>query len=400
MKTFSNFNFHLYNEIVFGPDAELQTADLVKKHGGTKVMVVVDGGGFVKKSGLFDRVVATLDAAGIPYVELGGVAPNPRRSLVYKGVELGKKEGVDFLLAMGGGSTIDTAKAVGLGIAYEGDVWDFYSYKTFPVKTTKVGSIHTIAAAGSELSRASVILDDIDTQKKSGVGTPFNRTVFAIMNPELTYTVPAFQTACGAVDMFGHTLENYFVNGADCYLGDQFAEGLMRAVVKYGPIAYKDGANAEARRELMLCAGFSHDITAIGKSGILAGPHWLEDIFSSYYDTAHGAGLAVMMPAWLRFVIERGSEANVDRVAQFAVKVFGVEPDMEDKKAVALEGVKRLQDWQDTLGMPTTLTQMGVPKEDLDKLVANAWQDQEGILRGYLDLDKDDVRYIYGSLLQ
>ncbi len=399
MKKFTDFSLQLYTEIVFGLDTEKKVAELVKKHGGTKVMLVY-GGGSIKKIGLYDTVIEALKAAAIPYVELGGVEPNPRRSLVEKGVAFGKAEGVDFLVALGGGSTIDTAKAIGFGLVYDGNVWDFYSGKAVPKKTTKVGTIHTISAAGSETSTASVILDDIDTHKKFGCSTPFNRPVFAIMNPALTYSVSAYQTAAGASDVFAHTLERYFVNSA-CYLGDQFAEGLLRAVVKYAPIAVKEPNDHESHRELMLAGSFAHnDITGIGRSGVRGGPHGLESFISSTYDTAHGAGLSIIMPAWLTFLVEKGTDETVARVAQFAVKVFDVEPDMEDKKAVALEGIKRFRAWELGMGMPVNLQALGVPEADLEKLVTNCRGDKEGILRGYVDLTRDDIRWIYSLMMK
>ena len=399
MKKFTDFSLHLYTEIVFGLDTEKKVAELVNKHGGTKVMLVY-GGGSIKKNGLYDTVIRELNSACIPYVELGGVEPNPRRSLAEKGVALGKAEGVDFLLALGGGSTIDTAKAIAFGLAYDGDVWDFYSGKAVPQKSTKIGTIHTISAAGSETSMASVILDDVDTHRKFGCGAPFNRPAFAIMNPTLTYSVSAYQTAAGATDVFAHTVERYFMD-SDCYLGDQFAEGLLRAVVKFAPIAVQQPENYEAHRELMLAGSFAHnDITGIGRSGARGGPHGLESFISATYDTAHGAGLSIIMPAWLTFLVEKGSAENVERVAQFAVKVFGVEPDMQDKKAVALEGIKRFRAWELGMGMPKNLQELGVPETDLEKIVSNCRGDKQGILRGYVDLTKDDVRWIYSLMMQ
>ena len=399
MKKFTDFTLHLYTEIVFGLDTEKKVAELVKKYGGTKVMLVY-GGGSIKKIGLYDTVTNELKQAGIPFVELPGVEPNPRRSLVEKGVAIGKAEGVDFVLALGGGSTIDTAKAVAFGIPYDGSVWDFYSGKAVPTTNAKVGTIHTIAAAGSETSTASVILDDIDTHKKTGCNTPFNRPVFAIMNPALLYSVSTYQTAAGATDVFAHTLERYFME-SDCYLGDQFAEGLLRAVVKYAPIAVKEPNDLESHRELMMAGSFAHnDVTGIGRSGVRGGPHGLESFISATYDTAHGAGLAILMPAWLTFVVEKGTPENVERAAQFAIKVWGVEPDMQDVKAVALEGIKRFKAWEVGMGMPKNLQELGVPEADLEKLVANCRGDKEGILRGYVSLAKDDIRWIYTLAMQ
>ena len=223
MKQFSEFNFQMKTEIVFGKDAELQTGEMVKKYGGTKVMIVMDGGGFVKKSGLFDKVAKNLTEEGIPYVELEGVQPNPRLSLVYEGLEKAKKENVDFFLAIGGGSTIDTAKALGLGMEYDGELWDLFSRKVVPQKLAPVGAIATIAATGSETSCSTVLLDDINTHTNSSCLYSHIRTVFAILNPELTYTVPPYQTAAGATDVLAHAFDTYFTYDTS-YLGDKFCE--------------------------------------------------------------------------------------------------------------------------------------------------------------------------------
>jgi alcohol dehydrogenase YqhD (iron-dependent ADH family) len=399
LKEFTDYSLHLYTEIVFGKDTEKQVAELVKKHGGTKVMLVY-GGGSIKKIGLYNTVTEALNDANIPFTELEGVQPNPRRTLVAKGVEKAKAEGVDFLLALGGGSTIDTAKAIALGMEYEGDFWDFFSGKATPKKAAKLGTIHTISAAGSETSTSDVILDDIDTHRKIGCNVPINRPVFAIMNPELTYSVSPYQTAVGASDIFAHSFDRYFINSAS-YLADQFAEGLMRSVVKYAPIAVNNPDDYEARRELMLAGSFSHnDITNVGRSGPHGACHGLESIISGTYDTAHGAGLAVIMPTWLLYLVEEGTKENVARVAQLAVKVFGVEPEMEDIKAVALEGIRRFRAWLKDIGMPATLSDMGIPESDLDDLVTNCRADKDGILRGYVSLTKDDVRWIYSRIMK
>ena len=234
MKTFTNFSFHMFTDILFGKDTQSQVAQMIKKHGGTKVMLVY-GGGSVKKIGLYDTVTSKLNEAGIPFVELSGVQPNPRRSLAIKGLETAQKEGVDFLLAIGGGSAIDTAKAIALGLANGSDFWQFYR-GAVPEKIAKVGTIHTIAAAGSETSGSTVILDDLDTGHKFGIMYSVCRPVFAIMNPELTYSVGHYQTAVGTADIFAHTFDRYFMEPAS-HLCDEYCEGTLRTVVKYGPIA-------------------------------------------------------------------------------------------------------------------------------------------------------------------
>lgn len=402
MKEFSSFNFQMKSEIVFGKDAELKTAEMVKKYGGTKVMIVMDGGGFIKSSGLFDKVAKNLTEAGIPYVELEGVQPNPRLTLVYKGLETVKKEGVDFMLAIGGGSTIDTAKAIALGMVYDGDLWDFFSGKV-PEKIAPVGAIATIAATGSETSGSAVILDDIKTHTKCGNMFNHIRTVFAILNPELTYTVPTFQTGAGTADILAHAFDTYFTYGTS-YLGDRFCESTMGTAVKYGPIAIKDPTNYEARAELLVDASFAHNDTCrIGRTGDArtGGGHNLERYLSAMLDTAHGAGLAVMMPAFLQYLLDH-DETTIPKIAQFANKVFDVEADPLDPKAVAQKGINRFRMWLvNELGMPATLHELArreITDAEIDALVQQVRYDADGLMLSFGHCTKEDVRNIYLSV--
>ena len=397
MKQFSNFNLQLYTEIVFGKYTEANAGALVKKHGGTKVLLVY-GGGSIKKSGLYARVVQSLNEADVPFVELAGVKPNPRRSLVDQGIALGKTEKADFLLAVGGGSTLDTAKAIGYAMLYDGDWWDLYTGKAKPAGMAPVGSINTIAAAGSETSTSSVILDDLDTHIKRSCNTQYGRPVFAIMNPELTYTVSPYQTGAGTVDIFAHTLERYFYQD-DCSLADSLAAGVLRNVIKYGPIAYREPTNYEARAELMLTGSFAHnDITGIGHAGRRGGPHRLEGPLSSAYDTAHGAGLAVVMPAWLKFVADRSDKGCV-RVAKLAIEVFGVAPDLADLRLVAYEGIERFRAWIRVMGMPLTLCELGLSEQDVLTLPDMVRVNADGVLPGYELMTNDDFKAFYPTIL-
>ena len=399
MKNFTNFAFHMYTDILFGKGTEAEVAGMIKKHGGTKVMLVY-GGGSIKSSGLYDRVVKSLNDSGIPFIELGGVQPNPRRSLVEKGLKTAQEEKIDFLLAVGGGSAIDTAKAIALGLANNGNYWQFYS-GTKAEKMAKVGTIHTISAAGSETSDSSVLLDDIETHRKYGFRWTACRPVFAIMNPELTYSVSKFQTGAGAADILAHTVNRYFI-AASSYLGDEYAESTMRTVVKYGPVAFENPNDYEARAELMLAGSFSHnDVTGVGRSMAEKGSeHTLETQLSGTYDTAHGAGLAAVMPAWLQYIVNHGTDAQVARVAQFAVKVFGVTPDMADIKATANEGLVRFRAWVKSIGMPLTLKELGVPKEDLPEVIQKCNCAPDGIIYGFMKLDKNAVAEIFTSIAE
>jgi alcohol dehydrogenase YqhD (iron-dependent ADH family) len=397
MKDFTNFNFHMYTENVFGKGTENQAGELVKKYGGSKVMIVY-GGGSVKKSGLYDRVVASLDKAGLKYVDFGGVKANPTRSFAYKGIELAKKEGIDFVLGVGGASSIDTGKAIALAMVYEGDVWDFYCGKKLPVKMMSVGTIHTISAAGSENSGSTVLVDDIGDRKKYGTMFPdVARPVFAIMNPELTYTVPAYQKGAGAADMFAHTLERY-LQRKFCSLADQFAYAVLRNVVEYAKTAIDNPTDYESHAELMLTGAFAHnDVTSLGRSGGGFTVHGLEINLSGRFDTTHGAGIGLVMPPWLTYIVNHGSLEDVMRVAQLAVHVFGVVADMEDPKRVALEGIQRLREWLHSIGMPLTLSEIGV-SDTPENIAKYARANAEGVMTGFIDLDKKAVTEIFASI--
>ena len=398
MKEFTNFSFHMYTDIVFGKNTESQVGDLIKKHGGQKVLLVY-GGGSIKQSGLYDTVVKSLKDGGIPFAELGGVRPNPLRSLVDQGYKQALAEKVDFLLGVGGGSSIDTAKGIALALANGGDYWQFYNGVP-ATKMAPVGVIHTIAAAGSETSRSSVLVDDATRQKKGFMWEPC-RPVFAIMNPELTYTVSEYQTGAGASDIFAHTVSRYFTAAASA-LGDEYAEATMRTVVKYGPKAVTHPRDYEARAELMLAGSFSHnDVTGIGRDAARGGEHGLESQLSGYYNTAHGAGLAVVMPAWLQYIANCGDSGQVARVARFGVKVFGVDPDLGDIKATADEGLVRFRAWLKSLGMPLTLRELGAPKSDLNAIVDRCLNNfGGGPIPGYMPLGREAVTAIFSAVVE
>jgi alcohol dehydrogenase YqhD (iron-dependent ADH family) len=398
MKRFTNCTFLMDTEMVFGKGVEDEAGRLIKKYGGSKVLLVY-GGGSIKKSGLYERVSASLREAGLAFAELAGVKPNPRRSRVEDGVKIAFAERVDFILAVGGGSVIDTAKALALALAHGGEYWSFYNGKSVDC-CAPIGTINTIAAAGSETSCSSVIVDDIDTHQKKSLYQAAVRPCFAILNPELTYTVSAYQTGAGAADILAHSVQRYFCDWAS-NLGDEYAEGTMRSVVKYGPRAVRNGRDYEARRELLLAAPFSHnDLTYIGREGVKGGEHALESEIAAHYDTAHGAGLAVVMPAWLQYIADTSDAAHVARIAQFGVKVFGVSPDMEDVRETANEGLRRFRAWLRSLGMPLTFKELGIPSGDLDAMVQRCmtvWP--QGVI-GWVNLDEKAVRTIFGSVME
>ena len=399
MKNFTNFNLYLYTDILFGKDTEKEAAKMVRKHGGSRVMLVY-GMGSVKKSGLFDTVVKTLKDEGLYFMEFGGVKPNPQRSLVEKGIEIARLEKIDFFLALGGGSAIDTAKAIALAVANDGEYWKFYNGAPAE-KMAAVGTIHTISAAGSETSRSTVLVDDIDTGRKQGLNWDCCRPVFAIMNPELTYSVSAYQTAVGAADIVAHSVSRYFTKDSPhCHLGDEFCEGLIRTVIKYASVAVAHPTDYEARAELMMAGTFSHnDLTWIGRNGARGGEHPLEHQLSGHYDTAHGAGLAAVMPAWLQYITDNGSPEQLARVAQFGIGVFGIKADMADTKATANAGIEMFRSWLRSIGMPLTLQELGIPKEDLPAVVKRAVNASNGKIVGFMDLDENAINAIYTLML-
>ena len=398
MKNFSPFSLCLYTDILFGRDTEKEAGKMIRKHGGNRVMVVY-GGGSVKKSGLLDRVIKSLNGEGLYFVEFGGVQPNPRRSFAEKGMKIAADEKIDFMLALGGGSAIDTAKAIALALANNGEYWQFFN-GTPAGKMAPVGTIHTIAAAGSETSRSSVLVDDLGTGHKRSFMWDVCRPVFAIMNPELTYTVSPYQTGVGAADIVAHTVSRYFVKGNPVSrLGDEFAEGLIRTVIRYAPVAIAKPDDYEARAELMMCASFSHnDLTWVGRSGIRGGEHALEHQLSAHYDTAHGAGLAAIMPAWLQYIVDNGSPEQAARIAQFAVSIFAVKADMEDAKTTANAGLEAFRAWLRSIGMPLTLSELGIPRAELQAVIKRAADANNGKIAGFMDLDEKAISAIFTSI--
>ncbi len=354
-----NFNYYTPTRVVFGKGAELKTAELIREYGGKKVLIHY-GGGSVIRSGLMKRVTDLLEEAGISYVMLGGAVPNPRLGLVYEGIDLCKKEGVDFLLAVGGGSAIDSAKAIGYGVTNEGDVWDFYDYKRKATACLPLGVILTLAATGSEMSDSSVITKEEGLVKR-GYSTDYCRAKFAIMNPELTMTLPDYQTACGCTDIMMHTMERYFTNGGNMEITDAIAEGLIRTVMTNAEILVKDPKNYDARAEVMWAGSLSHNgLTGCGNDGGDWMTHKMEHELGGLYDVAHGAGLAAIWGSWARYVC---SEC-LPRFKRFALNVMGVEPVGSDEE-IALKGIEATEDFFRRINMPTNLRELGIaPTEE------------------------------------
>ena len=388
-----NFSYYSPTEFVFGRGAEEKAGEMIRKRGGTKALVHF-GGGSAIKSGLMDRVTASLEAANIPYVTLGGVQPNPRSSLVYRGIELARAERVDFILAVGGGSVIDSSKAIALGVPYEGDFWDFFCGKARPEKALGVGVVLTLAAAGSEGSKSCVITQE-DGGFKRGCGSELNRPKFALMNPEVTYTLPAYQTACGATDMMAHVLERYFTNEKGVDLTDRLCEAVLSAVIKAAPIAIAEPDNYDARAQLMWASTLAHnDSCGLGREGDWAS-HQIEHELSARYDVAHGAGLAAVFPAWMRYQIDH----DPMRFAQLAVRVWGCDMDFEHPEKTGLDGIGRFEQFLKDIGMPTRLSDMGVNPADIPAMAEKCKRNNAGKLGFFRPLDTEDIANILYSAM-
>lgn len=360
-----NFVFYSPTWFEFGKDAELQTGKLVKKFGGTKVFIHY-GGGSVIKSGLLDRVKKSLDDEGIPYVELGGVKPNPLSDLVREGIEICRKEKVDFVLPVGGGSTIDSAKAIAFGTLYDGDFWDYYNGKCYPVtEALPVGTVLTIAATGSEASGDAVVTNIETNAKRCTDGDPL-KPIFSVMNPAITQTLPPYQTASGAADMMSHCMERYFSASEDVEITDRLLEATMLTVMKEVKRCLADTNNYEARANLMWAGTIAHNnITGVGRLQDW-GTHHMENELSTNYGCSHGEGLAILTPYWMTYCIDH--KMNLNPFVKFAVRVMGCEMNVEDPEETAREGVKRLRTFFDEIGMANTIKAIGGKKGDERKL--------------------------------
>ena len=389
-----NFTFYSPTKFVFGKGMESEAGKLVKEFGGSKVLIHY-GGGSVVRSGLLDRVKASLDDAGIPYIELGGVKPNPRSGLVYEGIDLCKKEGVDFVLAVGGGSSIDSAKAIAAGVVYDGDFWDFYQGKPV-LKALPVGTVLTIAAAGSEGSGDSVITKEEGMFKRGASGEGI-RPKFSILNPELTTTLPPYQTACGITDIMAHLYERYLTNSTDVEVTDRLIEALLLTMKKEGLRAIKDPSNYEARANIMWAGTMAHtNSCGVGRSQDW-NSHVIEHELSALYDCAHGAGLAVTMPVVFKYVMKH----NVMRFAQAAVRVWGCEMNFEDPEKTALEGIEAFRNFLTEIGMPKTIAEFGGNEDDIPELVKNLCygDGRDGSISGFVTLSEEDCANIYKNML-
>ena len=383
-----NFEYTQPTKFVFGRGAELKAGEELKKIGGTKCLIHY-GGGSAVRSGLIDRVKASLTEAGVEYVLLGGAVPNPRDTKVYEGIELVKKEKCDCVLAVGGGSAIDSAKAISHGACYDGDFWDLWSGKAKITKTLPMGCVLTLSATGSESSNSSVIMQE-KTRLKRGVRSDFNRPRFALMNPELTFTLPKYQIACGATDIMAHIMERYFTNEKEVGVTDYLCEALLKTVIQYAPIAVNNPDNYDAQAQIMWAGTLAHNDTGgVGRLGDWAS-HQIEHELSAMYDVAHGAGLAVVFPAWMRYTLDN----DVNRFARFAVNVFGCDMNFDNPRQTALCGIERYEAFLKSIGMPVTLSELGAKAEDIPYMAKNTKRGPDGKVGAFVKLDTEDVEAI------
>lgn len=383
-----NFTFYSPTEFVFGRGAVGSTAALLREYGTSRVLMVW-GGGSAERSGLLQALREQLSEAGVPFTEMSGVKPNPTDDLVYEGIDKCRAEGVDFLLAVGGGSVIDTAKAIAAGVRYDGDFWDFFAGKATVAEALPVGVVLTIPAAGSEGS-GNTVITKLDGLHKLSLRTPKAlRPRFSVMDPELTYTLPAWQTACGVTDMMAHIMERYFTNTRGTEVPDRMCEGVLKAIIEVAPVAMERPRDYDARANLMWAGTVAHNGTCgVGCEEDWAS-HYMEHEISALYNVSHGAGLAVVFPAWLTFMARHHTE----RVAQWARRVWGLGDG--DGQEVAMEGVTRFKSFLKSIGMPTTFAQLGIEEPDIDKLVAKLHENKGTLVGNYVKLDRHATRVIY-----
>ena len=377
-----NFIFRNATKIIFGKDTENNVGTETAKYG-SKILLHY-GGGSIKKYGLYDKVLKSLKDAGLEIIELGGVKPNPRLSLVKRGIDICRKENIDFILAVGGGSAIDSAKAIAAGVPYSGDVWDFYTQKAVAEKVIPLGVVLTIPAAGSESSSSSVITNEEGLYKKV-CSSEMLLPEFAILNPEITYTLPPYQTACGVSDIMAHIMERYFTTVKNVDLTDRLSEATLKTAINNIPIVLKEPKNYEARAEIMWAGTIAHNnLLSTGRISDW-GSHAIELEISGIYDLAHGAGLAVVFPAWMKYVYKQ----DVERFAQFAVRVWNQEPDFYNIEKTALRGINRLENFYKEIGLPVTLEEANIPYDRLEEMAKKCTE--SGSVGNFVKLDKDDV---------
>ena len=387
-----DFSYFAPTEVVFGKKSEEQVATLVKKYGGTKVLVHY-GGQSAIRSGLLDKICGLLTEGSVSFVKLGGVVPNPRLSLVHEGIELCRKEGIDFILAIGGGSVIDSSKAIAYGVPYEGDVWDFYLGKATPTEMLPVASVLTIPAAGSEMSESSVITNE-DGDVKLGYSNNLSRPKFAIMNPERTFTLPPYQTAAGVTDMMMHTMERYFTKDDDMDLTTDLAEASLRSIKNAVFAVLKNPEDYRYRAQIMWGGSLMHnDLTGCGVASDWA-THQLEHELSGMFDVTHGAGLAAIWSSWARYTMHE----NLSRFVRFAVNVMDVPNDFTDPEGTALRGIEAMECFYHAIGMPINIKELigkDITDEEIKEMTRKCSRDYQKTCGQLKVLKAEDMENIY-----
>ena len=379
-----NFEFLSPTKIFFGRNTENKVGREVSKLG--KKVLLHYGGGSVKVTGLYDKVVKSLQDSNVCFIELSGVEPNPRLSLVREGIKLCRENQLDSILAIGGGSVIDSAKGIAVGVPYDGDVWDFYEGKSVVKEALPIGVILTIAATGSEASKSSVITNE-EGWFKRGLNSDLARPRFSILNPEITCTLPPYQSAAGAADIMSHVIERYFTNVKNVDFTDRLCEATLKTIIRNAPLIIENPNNYDARAEIMWAGTIAHnDFLSTGRIGDWAS-HMIEHELSGIYDVTHGAGLAVVIPAWMKFVYKK----NIDKFIQFAVRVWEVEYDFECPERTALEGITRLENFFKGIGLPTSLKELKIPDDRLYEMAKKCKKVSNGKTGVYVQLSTEDV---------
>lgn len=383
-----NFTFHNPTKIIFGKATENKVGAEVKRY--SQKVLLCYGGGSIKRTGLYDRVINSLKENNIEYFEISGVKPNPRLSLVKEGIKLCREKNINFILAVGGGSVIDTAKAIAVGVPYEGDVWDFYVGKARVKAALPVGTILTIPAAGSEASNSSVITNEEGWYKK-GLTTDYIYPVFSILNPELTYTLPAYQTACGAADMMAHIMERYFTNTDNVELTDRLCEATLKTIINNVPKAIEDPEDYNSRAEIMWSATIAHNnLLNTGRIGDWAS-HAIEHELSAIYDIPHGAGLSIIFPAWMKYVYSH----DINRFLKFSARVWDVDFHFSSPEEIALEGINRMMNFFKSIGLPVTLREAGISDDKFEEMAGKCTNFGQHTVGNFVKLTRDDIINIY-----
>ncbi len=387
-----NFNYSIPTKIFFGKGQVEVLGEQIKNYG-SKVLLTY-GGGSIKKNGVYDKVVNILKDNNIEFWELGGIDPNPRIDSVREGIKICRENGIDFILPVGGGSTIDCSKVIAAGYYYEGDPWDLVIKKDKLEKALPIGAVLTLAATGSEMDSGAVITN-LETKQKLGTGHPSMAPKFSILDPTYTFTVPKNQTAAGTADIMSHTFENYFTLDEGAYLQNRLAESILKTCIHYGRIAIDEPENYEARANIMWASSLAiNGLLSYGKETVWS-VHAMEHELSAYYDITHGIGLAILTPSWMEYVLD---DERVDKFVEYGINVWGIDED-KDKYTMARESIDKTREFFLSLGIPMTLKEVGIGEEHLEDMAKAAIDHKDGVVGNFKPLYYEDVLAIYRKAL-